>query len=450
MAHSGRRTSLLRALILLVFAGTVHNARSLASLGSAVHANEDQTNSSVRDAGVRSVPSDIPRRGGFPLWPAGEGINATTVLAWLDFAAMDARIHRTFGFENWPTHPAVVVRNNDGRYVFAYSGPVAETLPSATSFRRGRIAPTESIFHEAINHFDGGDSIDGLPLAKLYQLLDDGVPIPLVFDITDMQQCATNYSAHWGPVHFEKLPVWSHSIRVDCKHAFGLPGYGYLGGLRRNETEWDVQFQVWDAKYPWEMKQRIAVWRGTTSGMGWRQRMLEVTAQSPLVDARVVTGKDRTAAIPFVDFQKYRAVLDVDGNAWSERFPKLLCMNVPVIKVAPQWLDYHDFTAEPFVHFVPAPLNESLIDAVNWTLAPENEAAVRGIVQNARARCRESMLRERVMEDLVFQLAAYLELLDRDSPGWTERFVEWRNSTSSRKLFPGLSDGQLRPLTIAR
>ncbi|KAL9179836.1 hypothetical protein ACHAXT_007806 [Thalassiosira profunda] len=366
------------------------------------------------------------------------------------FAAIDNRLNRTFGFHNWPTHPAAVARGNDGRYVFAYSSSVAATLPSAKFTRRVQIPPTESILNEALNRFNGGDSIDEVPLARVYRLLDDGVPIPLALDITDMQQCATNYSAHWGPVHFEKLPVWSHSIRVDCKHAFGLPGDVYLGGLRGNATEWDTQFEAWDNTYAWETKKRIAVWRGGLTGGGWRNRMYDLVEPSPLVDARVVTKRQRQDALPFQEFQKYRAVIDVDGNAWSGRFPNLLCMNTPVIKVAPQYLGYHDFTAEPFVHYVPAPLNESLIDAVNWTLAPENESTVRGIVQNARAWCRENMLRERAIGDLIFQLAAYVEMLDQDSPGWTERFVEWRNSTSSHKLFPGLSDGQLRPLTIAR
>ncbi len=37
--------------------------------------------------------------------------------------------------------------------------------------------------------------------------------------------------------------------------------------------------------------------------------------------------------IPFDDLMKYRAIIDIDGNAWSSRFTKLLCTNSVIIKV---------------------------------------------------------------------------------------------------------------------
>ena len=33
------------------------------------------------------------------------------------------------------------------------------------------------------------------------------------------------------------------------------------------------------------------------------------------------------------DFMKHRAILDIDGNNWSSFFPKMMCMNIIVIKV---------------------------------------------------------------------------------------------------------------------
>jgi hypothetical protein len=50
------------------------------------------------------------------------------------------------------------------------------------------------------------------------------------------------------------------------------------------------------------------------------------------------------------------------------------------------------------------------------------------------------MTKAHVMENIVFQLSAYVELLDRGSPGWTDRIAEWqKNGTVFGKLFPGLS-----------
>ena len=43
-----------------------------------------------------------------------------------------------------------------------------------------------------------------------------------------------------------------------------------------------------------------------------------------------------TERIHFDDQMKYKAILDIDGNNWSGRFPKLLCTNSVTIKVCLQ------------------------------------------------------------------------------------------------------------------
>ena len=40
-----------------------------------------------------------------------------------------------------------------------------------------------------------------------------------------------------------------------------------------------------------------------------------------------------TGHMPFDDQMKYRAIIDIDGNAWSSRFSKILCTNLVAIKV---------------------------------------------------------------------------------------------------------------------
>lgn len=387
-------------------------------------------------------------RGGFPRWPPkSKGVNVTTILRWLEFAGSDERLTRTFIFDNLPTIPALLVSNSNNnnnntgdKYSLIYAEPVVDTLPSANGFRKSRLLPLKYIINKSINSFDGSKSINNRPLKRLYDILDSGLFIPMVLDIGDMEQCATNYAVNWFDITFDELPVWSFSIHVDCLHAFGLPfSYNWREGpVRTNSSEWDSVFEASDQSYPWSAKERIAVWRGGGGGRGWRQRMVEISSVNPLIDSQIVG--DESQRIPFQDFQKYRIVMDVDGNAWSGRFGPLLCMNTPVIKVQPKFMNYIDFTARPHVHFVPAPLNETLNNVVNWTLALENEKAVRDIMYNARAWCRKHMTMIHVMEDFVFQLAAYVELLDTGSPGWDQIVVGWqrKNGTTFGKIFPDI------------
>ena len=62
---------------------------------------------------------------------------------------------------------------------------------------------------------------------------------------------------------------------------------------------------------------------------------------------------------PTENFQNYKAVLDVDGNSWSERFARLLCMNSVVVKVEPEFVDYFFTDVKPWVHYVPVKQDSS-------------------------------------------------------------------------------------------
>lgn len=39
-------------------------------------------------------------------------------------------------------------------------------------------------------------------------------------------------------------------------------------------------------------------------------------------------------------FNEYAAVLDIDGNAWSDRFSRLLFFNTPILKQQSPWKEY--------------------------------------------------------------------------------------------------------------
>jgi hypothetical protein len=95
--------------------------------------------------------------------------------------------------------------------------------------------------------------------------------------------------------------------------------------------------------------------------------------------------------MPLDDFQNYRAVIDLDGNSWSERFPKLLCRNSVVIKVEPEQVDYFWPTLQAGVHYVATNLT-NLVETVQYVLSKENDAEMQRVVANARRWCRQRMV----------------------------------------------------------
>jgi hypothetical protein len=100
--------------------------------------------------------------------------------------------------------------------------------------------------------------------------------------------------------------------------------------------------------------------------------------------------------MPMEDFQNYRAVLDLDGNSWSERFPKLLCQNSVVIKVEPEQIDYFWPTLQAGVHFVAANFS-NLVSVVEYVIADAHQEEMQRIVANAHQWCRQHMVRVNII-----------------------------------------------------
>lgn len=92
------------------------------------------------------------------------------------------------------------------------------------------------------------------------------------------------------------------------------------------------------------------------------------------------------------DFQKYRVVIDIDGNSWSERFPRLLCRNSVVVKIQPEQVDYFWPTLQAGVHYVATNVSH-LVEAVRSALSSEHEDDMKRMVANARKWCRRQMVR---------------------------------------------------------
>ena len=149
-----------------------------------------------------------------------------------------------------------------------------------------------------------------------------------------------------------------------CK-SIGIPTYEVWNSFKKYESEssWDVQFQRQSKQYPWSRKIHRAVWRGATTSHGIyketpsflhvlsdipRGKLVQKSILNPsLIDAAftkftpIYKGREeelRNTTIfkkimPFYDQMNFMAIIDIDGNDWSSRFPKLLCTNSIVIKV---------------------------------------------------------------------------------------------------------------------
>jgi len=136
--------------------------------------------------------------------------------------------------------------------------------------------------------------------------------------------------------------------------------------------------------------------------------------------------------IRMYDFQKYRAIVDVDGNSWSMRFGLLLCFSSVVIKVQPQHVDYFYPELVPWVHFIPVQADLSdLIRQVEYAVSDEHQESVQQIIRNANAWCRRKHRLETLYDDMLSIWNEYLIMLDHVDPGWQ---MHWSKSDKEEWL----------------
>ena len=155
----------------------------------------------------------------------------------------------------------------------------------------------------------------------------------------------------------------SHKYGADwCRYAIPAPSYFTWKSFHKEHTShssWKSTFATYKKQYPWATKINKAVWRGATTydpkrylGLNLnntpRGMLVQKGMEHPdLIDAGFVKLIQQyenmekeltnqtilTECMKFDDQMNYKAILDIDGNNWSARFPKLLCSNSVVIKV---------------------------------------------------------------------------------------------------------------------
>ncbi len=305
-----------------------------------------------------------------------------------------------------------------------------------------------------------------LDLARRKKKRRDLLPILIV----NRDESGCNTTTHVDDYDFPRLtwsvPALKH--HMEWCQAVPMPSYEIWRDYSKKHTSgasWDDTFALESKQYPWNNKTNVALWRGTTTydynytgvelNKTPRGRLVQISMKHPaLIDAGFVRLNQQfenatftkenatilTDRMKFDDMMKYKAIIDIDGNDWSSRFPKLLCMNSVVIKVCgyvscerivfdgikdpnahlrrinfiqiePDYIEYFYHELQPMVHFVPASL-ENLTQVAAYVLDRQNDEEMRSIVDSANSWCRAKMIKESLAKDMMSQIEAYETMLN--------------------------------------
>jgi Glycosyl transferase family 90 len=254
------------------------------------------------------------------------------------------------------------------------------------------------------------------------------------------------------------IPLFTVAASVHCNYTFPFPNHLTIATV---EIDWNAKMQQFQSQYPWEQKLPQIVWRGSLTGKminatqrhpRWQmmQRLQEMKQQQEATDPKPFlfnVGATRLPRLhqqyePFLhevggivepiemeDFQKFRGIIDLDGNSWSSRFGELLCYNSVVLKVEPQWVDYFYYPVgqqndrlQPWVHYIPVQSDLSdLVELAEFVVDPANDAVLKDMVTRANDWCRLHMVPRRVATDMLDIWERYVALLDIGDTGWSTR-----------------------------
>jgi Glycosyl transferase family 90 len=246
------------------------------------------------------------------------------------------------------------------------------------------------------------------------------------------------------------IPLFTVAADVHCPYTWPWPNYYHIKSLLPTTNDWDAVLALYAQQYPWPDQIRRVGWRGSLTGnIGNattkcpRWNLLHAVQQShrsDLWDVAITQVPPRARhqwqdaiaediglpggrddLLKFLDFQRYRAILDIDGNSWSGRFGSLLCFNSVVLKVEPTYVDYFyhkyrnpnvldekeeedKYVLQPWKQYIPIRDDFSdLQQQAEFALDPANEATIQQIIRNAHDWCRHTMI-ESVVWDRYVQL----------------------------------------------
>lgn len=215
------------------------------------------------------------------------------------------------------------------------------------------------------------------------------------------------------------LPVFSVSAPLDCPTAFPLPNFELVKlALKLRHRKKRTRVSLIDIPK--------AVWRGSPTGMAdleknRRVRLCRAALKYPsLMDVKFVPhpmldDKEEYSDLigSFTTYERYQAVIDIDGNGWSSRFASLLCSQQAIIKVQPVDVDYFFPLLKPGVHYFP--VDYDLKDLANATVTALNQTES---VRHANTFCEKHLTMDSLVRTTAAILEAYASILipsDRNS-----------------------------------
>jgi len=278
-------------------------------------------------------------------------------------------------------------------------------------------------------------------------------PFPFFMVVGDFDSCEEK---RWPIFTFATFAKENVGIEETCI-PLAIPTYTRWN-QRKKTKYWDAIFQWQEKLYPWKTKLNMAVWRGAATGYVYqypywrdlpRARLVQYSFDNPsLIDAGInesMSQRNETELeemkssgfmkerIEMRNFQKYKAIIDIDGNSWSSRFSDLLCMNSVVLKVTPEWVDYFYLQeVQPWVHYLPVHGNLSnLVEMVQLATSsdPKIERQMQGIVNNANAWCRTKMTPSQMSFDMSWIMASYVEVLNKENTR-SGNFDKWKSNVA--------------------
>lgn len=266
---------------------------------------------------------------------------------------------------------------------------------------------------------------------------------------------------NWRENH--SIPTFPVCMQVRCEHRLSLPNYNTIQdswSSRRQARLWQTRNKLLFGASPWRRKIPKAVWRGTLNGnhdlehsSRWLLTRLSAS-HSDLLDAgpiRVAPHLLKHASDPSLvanltlvqsmtmsHFQRYQAIIDVDGNSWSSRFRKLLCYNSVVLKVEPEHVDCFHYQLTPWKHYIPVSSNlTDLLDAVRWVTDAQNAERVQAIVSASNKWCEAHLIRPSLLRDALDIFNDYVALLYLGDPHWQTKWQStYRQLQTSRTWEP--------------
>lgn len=263
-----------------------------------------------------------------------------------------------------------------------------------------------------------------------------GGSLPVTVDLGDYRSCQDPAARSPEAVRQQSLnvPVFTNCQSPSCKYAFPVPTlatYGVVDTMRHSKNgTWESLMSEWEQQFPWDKKISKVYWRGTCKRDRFefvkRANSNDTNASSMLLDIHGVNEcgeRNISKKMSLHESMKYKAVFDIDGISWSERFSQLLCFNSAVIVVSVDD-DYEEYFSQDLVagvHFVPANL-DNFIAVARDVLHPQNDAFLRGIVLNANQWCRQRMTQEGLNLDFLSVLNGYVELLNEHDAYWWQKW----------------------------